>query len=114
MGVAALVVAAIAGIVLLLFAATGSAKRKDKPVPQRAKVGGTVYFAELPSTVPNYIFPFMSLAFFSVDNISQLQQLMYRPLYWFGKGTQPGPEPRRLAGATPEVLEGQHRRDASR
>jgi peptide/nickel transport system substrate-binding protein len=26
----------------------------------------------------------MSLAFFSVTNLSQFQQLMYRPLYWFG------------------------------
>jgi len=44
-----------------------------------------VTWAEAPSTPPNYIFPFMSLAFFSVNNISQFQQLMFRPLYWFGK-----------------------------
>jgi len=50
--------------------------------------GGTVTWAELPSTPPNYIFPFMSLAFFGVNNLSEFQQLMYRPLYWFGlKGT---------------------------
>jgi peptide/nickel transport system substrate-binding protein len=46
--------------------------------------GGTVTYAELPATVPNWIFPMASLAYFSVYNISNLQQPMYRPLYWFG------------------------------
>ncbi len=49
----------------------------------------TVTYAELPQTPPNYIFPFMSLAYFSVYNISTFQDLMYRPLYWFGNGTTP-------------------------
>jgi peptide/nickel transport system substrate-binding protein len=51
--------------------------------------GGTAYFAEGPQATPNYIFPFMSLAFFSITNIPQFQQLMFRPLYWFGTGEQP-------------------------
>ncbi|QNN54230.1 ABC transporter substrate-binding protein [Nocardioides mesophilus] len=39
----------------------------------------------LPAAVtPNWIFPMASLEFFSVYNISWLQQPMYRPLYWFG------------------------------
>jgi peptide/nickel transport system substrate-binding protein len=46
--------------------------------------GGTVRWAEPPGSPPNYIFPFMSLATASVDNISQFQYLMYRPLYIFG------------------------------
>src|SRR6478672_1307650 len=46
--------------------------------------GGTVSFALPPATVPNWIFPMASLAYFSVYNISNLQQPMYRPLYWFG------------------------------
>ena len=47
--------------------------------------GGTVRWAE-PSggSTPNYIFPFMSGATASVNNISQLQYLIYRPLYMFG------------------------------
>jgi len=49
----------------------------------------TAIFAEQAQAPPNYIFPFMSLAFFSVYNINQFQFLMYRPLYWFGKGTTP-------------------------
>ena len=82
-------VLAVAAIVLFLVAGTGSATGNRAAGSQRVKAGGTVYLAEPPSTVPNYIFPFMSLAFFSVYNISDLQQLMYRPLYWFGKGSNP-------------------------
>ena len=50
----------------------------------------TATWAEAPQTPPNYIFPFMSLAFFSVSNSEQFQYLMYRPLYWFGQGATPG------------------------
>ncbi|MGH3097856.1 MAG: ABC transporter substrate-binding protein [Streptosporangiales bacterium] len=46
--------------------------------------GGTVSIAEQPGAIPNFIFPMPGLANFSVYNISDLQQLMYRPLYWFG------------------------------
>jgi peptide/nickel transport system substrate-binding protein len=51
--------------------------------------GGTAYFAEDVQATPNYIFPFMPLQYFSVTNGPQFQQLMYRPLYWFGNGSQP-------------------------
>ena len=46
-------------------------------------------WAEQPQTPPNYIFPFMSVTYFSVANINEFQYLMYRPLYWFGNGTTP-------------------------
>jgi peptide/nickel transport system substrate-binding protein len=59
----------------------------------RASNPSSVTWAELPSTPPNYIFPFMSLAYFSVANISQFQYLMYRPLYWFGSGATPDLNP---------------------
>lgn len=62
----------------------------------------TVVFAEQPQAPPNYIFPFMSLAFFSVYNINQFQFLMFRPLYWFGKGTTPDLNPT-LSLAKPPV-----------
>jgi len=55
-----------------------------------ANVDKTVLtWAEAPQTPPNYIFPYMSLAFFSVSNSTQFQYLMYRPLYWFGQGATP-------------------------
>jgi peptide/nickel transport system substrate-binding protein len=48
--------------------------------------GGNIYFAEGPGANPNYIFPYMGCANFSVSNINQFQNLMYEPLYWFGLG----------------------------
>jgi peptide/nickel transport system substrate-binding protein len=50
------------------------------------KKGGTILFAEGPGANPNYIFPYLGCAFFSVSNTNQFQELMYRPLYWFGLG----------------------------
>jgi len=52
----------------------------------RPHVSGSVTFAEGPNAQPNYIFPYMGCAFFSVSNINQFEDLMYRPLYWFGLG----------------------------
>ncbi|HZD66956.1 MAG TPA: ABC transporter substrate-binding protein [Acidimicrobiales bacterium] len=51
--------------------------------------GGTAYMAERPSSTPDYIFPLMGTSHFSVYNISNLQYLLYRPLYFFGKGEKP-------------------------
>jgi len=62
-------------------------------VTSGASTPTTATWAELPSDPPNYIFPFMSLAFFSVSNINQFQELMYRPLYWFGNGSTPNLNP---------------------
>lgn len=58
-----------------------------------AASSSVVTWAEAPQSPPNYIFPFMGLQFFSVSNINQFQFLMYRPLYWFGKGTSPNLNP---------------------
>jgi peptide/nickel transport system substrate-binding protein len=51
--------------------------------------GGTATFAELPGTPPNYIFPFTDSSYISVSNTDLFQYLMYRPLYWFGNGSDP-------------------------
>jgi peptide/nickel transport system substrate-binding protein len=51
--------------------------------------GGTAALALPPSTTPNYVFPFTSSAYISVTNSDYLAQLLYRPLYWFGTGSQP-------------------------
>src|SRR5271167_2068410 len=50
------------------------------------KASGTLTFAEGPGANPNYICPYLGCAYFSVDNINRFQDLMYRPLYWFGLG----------------------------
>jgi peptide/nickel transport system substrate-binding protein len=72
---------AVAGV----SGAAGSARaagKKSQP--------GSATFAELPGLTPNYIFPMDSLPYFSFNNITLFQYLMYRPLYFFGTGTQPG------------------------
>jgi peptide/nickel transport system substrate-binding protein len=46
--------------------------------------GGTVIYALRANDTPNYIFPFSPGQYFTVVNTSNLQYLMYRPLYWFG------------------------------
>ena len=53
-------------------------------MPSSHKTGGTVYWAEGAAATPNWILPFASLQYFSVTNLTQFQELMYRPLYWFG------------------------------
>ncbi|MDE3008101.1 MAG: hypothetical protein KGJ10_03000 [Acidobacteriota bacterium] len=71
-------VAAIVVISLVVVSSGGPSKQSVN--------AGTVTFAEGPGANPNYIFPFMSGQYFSVDNINQFQEEMYRPLYWFGLG----------------------------
>jgi peptide/nickel transport system substrate-binding protein len=81
--------AAVVGSLLLVLAActgdSGNGSSSSQPTTVgKAVKGGSVSYAELPATVPNWIWPMASLAYFSVYNISNLQQPMYRPLYWFG------------------------------
>jgi len=51
--------------------------------------GGTAVMAEPPSQTPSYIFPFMAPTVSSNQNLFDFTYLMYRPLYWFGQGSQP-------------------------
>ena len=90
-GIRGLSVLAAAAIVVLTLAACGgsSSSGGTTSAAGNAQKGGTAYFAEATQAVPNYIFPFASLQYFSVASLSQFQQLMYRPLYWFGKGSTP-------------------------
>ncbi len=53
------------------------------------QVGGTVYFTEGPSAQPNYIFPMTSAQVCGTTNISQLNAMLYRPLYWYGNDYRP-------------------------
>jgi peptide/nickel transport system substrate-binding protein len=50
--------------------------------------GGTATVAIIAGTQANYIFPFMSLTYFSVYNSQYFQNMMYRPLYVFGGNSQ--------------------------
>jgi peptide/nickel transport system substrate-binding protein len=74
----AITAVAVAAFTLIGHSGVGSAASK-----------ATITFAEAPGANPNYIFPYLSCAFSSVNNINQFQMLMYRPLYWFGRGGSP-------------------------
>jgi peptide/nickel transport system substrate-binding protein len=72
---------------LTALAACSSTSSSSTPSPSAAASpikGGTATWAELPSSPPNWIFPMMTLAYFSVSNSQDFQYLMYRPMYYFG------------------------------
>ena len=80
-GVGAVALALVAGPAA---AAATAAARSGTPVK-----GGMAVIAEPPSHTPNYILPFMTAAESSNVNLFDFTYLMYRPLYWFGVGSQP-------------------------
>jgi peptide/nickel transport system substrate-binding protein len=91
-GTRALVVLAAAALVVLALSACGggsSSGTNGTTSSAPAQQGGTAYLAEGTQAAPNYIFPFASLQFFSTTNFQGFMNLMYRPLYWFGKGATP-------------------------
>jgi peptide/nickel transport system substrate-binding protein len=92
--------AAVASLALLASAcstSSGSASGSGKPV-----AGGTATFAELPGSTPNYIFPMLTAAYYSVTNIEEFQRLSFRSLYWIGNGKgQPTVDPARSLAALP-------------
>lgn len=75
--------AALAVIGLTATACAASAKPPPSPS------GGVVTFAELPSTVPNYISPLTPGSYFGNDNLYQFSNILYPPLYSFGTDGQP-------------------------
>jgi peptide/nickel transport system substrate-binding protein len=86
------VCAALAAVVALVVAGCTGSSNNNSPGPRSSsgtKVqGGTATFYQI-QTGPNYIFPFDSAAYFTQGNISYLQALLWRPLYWYGKGVGP-------------------------
>jgi peptide/nickel transport system substrate-binding protein len=78
-------------ITALLAAACGSAVSPSSLAEGSSNPAGgaTAYWAEAPSSPPNFIFPFAPPQYFTTANIEQFQQLMYRPLYWLGAGATP-------------------------
>jgi peptide/nickel transport system substrate-binding protein len=91
-----------------LLAACGPASDAASGGATAAGTGNTVTYAMQPGGLATYIFPFIS-AFNSVDdnvyNLDDFQYLLYRPLYWFGKGTSPYLNPT-LSLAEPPVYNG--------
>ncbi|HTW05570.1 MAG TPA: ABC transporter substrate-binding protein [Streptosporangiaceae bacterium] len=83
-----LAAAGVAAFALAAAACTsngsGNSASGTKPVK-----GGVAVMAEPPSSPPSYIFPFMDGPDVSNVNLFDFTYLMYRPLYWFGQGSQP-------------------------
>lgn len=67
-----------------MLAGCGSGSTHSGGTPQQ---GGTAVFAEAPGTQPNWIFPMVDAPHNSGYATGDLQQLMYRELYWFGDST---------------------------
>jgi peptide/nickel transport system substrate-binding protein len=74
-GLAAVAMAAAA------CAASSPSSSSTSGVPVK---GGTVTWAELPTSPANWIFPFDTAFYSTGPNLVYFQYLMYRPLYWFG------------------------------
>ena len=70
-------------VVAPLFAACGSSG-PNATGGAHAK-GGTATIGVF-SEGPNYVFPLLDAAHFYITNSAYLQNLLYRPLYWFGQG----------------------------
>src|SRR5208282_1790951 len=80
---------ALAALVLIVAAALGAAACAGSSAPAASVggapvSGGTAYFAEQPLAPPTYIFPLVSGEYFTTANTSDLQTLLYLPLYWYG------------------------------
>jgi peptide/nickel transport system substrate-binding protein len=73
----------------LVLAAAGCTGGNSRPAGRTPMRGGTATYALSSGFVPDYIFPFLNSQHFSVANVADFTQLMYRPLYWFGTGGQP-------------------------
>jgi peptide/nickel transport system substrate-binding protein len=80
-GLAAVTIAAAAAIGLAACGPSGSPGGAGAGPPVS---GGTAYFAEQPLAPPDYIFPLVSGEYFTDANTSDLQTLLYLPLYWYG------------------------------
>jgi peptide/nickel transport system substrate-binding protein len=76
---AAAAVAAVAALVMSAVAG-GSTARTN---------ADTATLALPPGTTPDFIFPIVDGAHYSVANIEQFQRLMWRPLYLYGKAGKP-------------------------
>jgi peptide/nickel transport system substrate-binding protein len=76
---AATIVASAAAV----LAAGCSSPARHAPVDHRPR-GGTATIADLAGSGPNWIFPYGSVANYSLANYQDFIDLMYRPLYMFG------------------------------
>jgi peptide/nickel transport system substrate-binding protein len=99
--------AAGAAVLALVAAGCSSSSGSNNSSSGTPVKGGTAVWAEPPSSVPTYIFPYVDSSNISNLNLFDLQYLMYRPLYWFGENGQPQPN-NQLSLANPPVVSGRN------
>ena len=92
---------------LALVAAGCSSSPSSSSSGTTPVTGGTAVWAEPPSSIPTYIFPYVDSSNISNLNLFDLQYLMYRPLYWFGENGQPEVN-YKLSLANPPVVSGRN------
>ncbi len=97
-----------AGAAALALVAAGCSSSSSSPSSTGSTPvkGGTAVWAEPPSTLPTYIFPYVDSANISNVNLFDFQYLMYRPLYWFGQNGQPTVD-YSISLANPPTISGQ-------
>ncbi|QEC50433.1 peptide ABC transporter substrate-binding protein [Baekduia soli] len=110
--------AQLAGVAVAATAALAAGCGGGKPVDTGqhapAGAGGTsggaaltsATFAEPPNSPTYYIFPLTPLTNYNGNNDAQFQDLIYRPLYWFGKDGTPGFNDRLSLADTPTYRDG--------
>jgi peptide/nickel transport system substrate-binding protein len=74
----------VAGAIALAVAGAGCSSASSTHSSSNVVKGGTASYGFVSGNQPNWIFPYDSPAYSSVSNLDDLQQPMYRPLYWFG------------------------------
>jgi peptide/nickel transport system substrate-binding protein len=104
-GIRRKMLAVAVGAAAVATVAAGCSSSSPSAVGTTPVSGGTAVFAEPPSSTPNYIFPYTSSTYCSDINSFDFQYLMYRPLYWFGVGSDPVMN-HSLSVANPPVFSG--------
>ncbi len=86
-----MVLATVGALALGLSSTTGAS----------ASSSSTITYAEAPGAAPNWILPYTGYLNFSASNINEFQQLMFRPLYFFGQGATTVYDPALSLAANP-------------
>jgi len=71
-----------------------------------AQHAGVITWAETPNTGPTWIFPVITSAADSFNDIDDFEDLMWRPLYWFGNGAEPSLDPSESLAYSPVYSDG--------
>ncbi|MGA3214946.1 MAG: ABC transporter substrate-binding protein [Acidimicrobiales bacterium] len=78
----------LGGSTLVALGGVGAANASQKSTSRvhASSKGGVVTYAEQPGTTLNWIFPLIPDSY-ALTNISQFEDIMWRPLYWLGTNT---------------------------